>query len=114
MLLVLLLSLNLAVLLGLIDRLSDGNAGAALLLTVVHVLAKFALESQLVALRVALDDLVHAEDVDHVVQGLLELLRLLKVHEVTLLAMLDEDYDPCEDEPGDDQKGEGRDSQGGV
>jgi hypothetical protein len=78
------------------------------------VLAKFTLECQLVALRITLDDLVHAEDVDHIVKGLLELLRLLKVHEVTLLPMLDKDYDPCEDEPGDDQKGECRYSQGGV
>ena len=114
MLLVLLLGLDLPVLLGLIDGLGDGYAGAALLLTVVHVLAKFALERQLMALRVSLDDLVHAEDVDHVVQGLLELLGLLKVHEVALLPMLDEDNDTCEDEPGDDQEGEGRNSQGGV
>ena len=114
MLLLLLFSLDLAVLLGLIYRLGNGYACAALLFTEVHVLAKFALECQLVALRVLLDDLVHAEDVDHVVQGLRELLRLLKVHEVALLPMLDEDNDPCKDEPGHDQEREGRDSQRGV
>lgn len=67
MLLVLLFRFDLAVLLGLIYRLGNGYACAALLFTEVHVLAKFALERQLVALRVLLDDLVHAEDVDHIV-----------------------------------------------
>ena len=74
MLLVLLFCLYLAVLLGLIYRLGNCYACAALLFTEVHVLPKFALKCQLVALRVVLDDLVHAEDVEHVVEGLRELL----------------------------------------
>jgi len=114
MLLVLLFRFDLAVLLGLIYRLGNGYACAALLFTEVHVLAKFALERQLVALQVLLDDLVHAKNVDHIVQGLLELLRLLKVHEVALLPMLDEDYDARKDEPGHDKERKGRDSQGRV
>ncbi len=96
MLLLVLFGLDLAVLLGLIDRLGDGNARTAILLTIVHVLAQFALECQLIALLVTLDDLVHAEDEDHAVQGVVELLRLLKVHKVALLSMLDKYYDPCE------------------
>jgi hypothetical protein len=114
MLLILLFGLYLSVLLGLIDRLGNGNAWAAIFFTEVHVLPKFALECQLVTLRVILDDLVHTKDIDHVVQGLRELLRLLEVHEVALLPMLDEDYDACEDEPGHDKERESRDSQGRV
>ena len=96
MLFLVLFGLDFAVLLGLIDRLGDGDARTALLLTVVHVLAQFALECQLISILVALDDLVHAEDEDHVVKGLMEPLRLLKVHKVALLSMLDKDYYPCE------------------
>ena len=66
---------------------------APILLTVMHVLSQFPLESDRIILLVALDDLIHAEYVDHVVEGLVQALDLREVHKVTLLAVLNKDDD---------------------
>ena len=58
------------------------------------MLAEFALKGDEVVVLTALDHLVHTENVDHEVQGLVQTLHL--AHEVIFLPVLNKDDNRCE------------------